>query len=257
MTVPRTISKSVGLKGVNRSADVKTVQQLLNGVPANEGRPKPKLVEDSLCGNKTINAIHRFQLKHFGWKGADGRVDPGHRTINKLNSLNQFEPPVPIHRTGQFMFQSIREGPFLNSGDENDWFFLISDARSSAVYFFTIFHRGAGGPKGPVNNNVPIPKAADFQTPAVILKTAPMLMNVDEFDCFAHYESRLAFRADKEDPRNYTSKFTLELVPPDDSPVSLESIKRVFVNVHVKSSTSRVFFGHRLVLVRRADGSRP
>jgi len=42
---------------------------------------------DSICGEKTKKAIQMFQLKHFGWKLADGRVDPYKQTIAKLNEL--------------------------------------------------------------------------------------------------------------------------------------------------------------------------
>lgn len=86
----RNIRASVGaMGGVNLIEDVRTVQELLNGVPPGQGGPAPPLVVDGVCGPKTINAIQKFQLHHFGWSGADGRVDPGGPTIQKLNELNQ------------------------------------------------------------------------------------------------------------------------------------------------------------------------
>jgi peptidoglycan hydrolase-like protein with peptidoglycan-binding domain len=82
-----TITAPVGIKGVNRIADVRTIQKALNDVPINQGRAMPPLVMDGICGNKTKDAIQKFQVKHFGWKFADGRVDPLKRTIAKLNQL--------------------------------------------------------------------------------------------------------------------------------------------------------------------------
>ena len=84
---PITISASVGMRGANLATDVLTIQQALNNVPFDQGQPLPLLDEDGICGPKTKNAIQNFQLKHFGWPGADGRVDPGQQTIAKLNEL--------------------------------------------------------------------------------------------------------------------------------------------------------------------------
>ena len=94
----RTISASVGLNGVNRPDDVTTVQLLLNKVPTDQGGPAPPLVVDGICGPKTRAAIQKFQLHHFGWAGADGRVDPGQQTMAKLNQFDTspVTPPVPV-----------------------------------------------------------------------------------------------------------------------------------------------------------------
>lgn len=91
------ISASVGRMAVNHHPDVVTVQHLLNQVPVESGGPATPLEEDGRCGAKTTGAIHVFQLEHFGWAGADGRVDPGHRTLAKLNEFDQdVAPPIPI-----------------------------------------------------------------------------------------------------------------------------------------------------------------
>lgn len=82
------IAASVGIKGVNKADDVRTIQQALNDVPPGQGRPTLALVVDGLCGPRTKDTIQKFQVKHFGWKFADGRVDPLKRTIAKLNQLN-------------------------------------------------------------------------------------------------------------------------------------------------------------------------
>ena len=82
-----TIAGSVGRSGKNRPCDVKTIQRALNQVPIHQGRPSPQLVVDGLNGSKTERAIYIFQKHHFGANYADARVDPGHRTIAKLNEL--------------------------------------------------------------------------------------------------------------------------------------------------------------------------
>ena len=84
----RTISKSVGENGTNFKNDVTTVQELLNGVSPEKGGPSPKLDVDGLVGPKTIGAIKHFQKVACEFKFPDGRVDPGQKTITKLNELN-------------------------------------------------------------------------------------------------------------------------------------------------------------------------
>ena len=84
---PITISASVGMGGKNVAADVTKIQDALNRIPAGQGNPVPPLTVDGACGDKTKNAIQLFQIKHFGWSGADGRVDPGGQTLAKINAL--------------------------------------------------------------------------------------------------------------------------------------------------------------------------
>ena len=89
----RSITSSVGRMGArNVPQDVKTVQELLNKVRHGAGRPIPVLVQDAICGPKTISAIQKFQAHHFGWASTDGRVDPEGPTLRKLN---EFDGPVP------------------------------------------------------------------------------------------------------------------------------------------------------------------
>ncbi|BDC52929.1 hypothetical protein F183_A52440 [Bryobacterales bacterium F-183] len=92
--MPKSITASVGLLGKNFTADTLTVQNLLNNVPINLGGPNPLLDPDGKCGNKTCTAIQMFQLKHFGWSGADGRVDPGGITLTMLNAYSP-DPIIP------------------------------------------------------------------------------------------------------------------------------------------------------------------
>lgn len=87
------ITASVGLGGVNRTPDVLTVQRLLNGVPPEQGGPVPKLEEDGIVGQKTINAIAVFQRRQVGW--SDGRVDPGAETIRRLQAINEMPAGKP------------------------------------------------------------------------------------------------------------------------------------------------------------------
>lgn len=97
VTGPVVITASVGIGGVNRSADVFAVQEALNDITAGEGGANPKLVPSGTCDQKTKDAIQKFQIHHFGWSKADGRVDPGYRTHKLLNLLVS-HPPVPEER---------------------------------------------------------------------------------------------------------------------------------------------------------------
>ena len=125
----RTISRTVGRSAANWYNDVVTVQQLLNQVPAGEGGPQPKLKVDGLCGSKTNTAIQKFQLHHFGWSGADGRVDPGHQTIAKLNEYDQRGKPVlPKFRGTQFTICRHDDSKIAMPAEGLDWFFDVQDS---------------------------------------------------------------------------------------------------------------------------------
>jgi peptidoglycan hydrolase-like protein with peptidoglycan-binding domain len=82
------ITQSVGERGTNRAADVRTIQEALNRVDPRAGGPNPKLAVDGICGPLTKAAIWRFQSAHFGAKQADSRVDPNQFTIAKLRELS-------------------------------------------------------------------------------------------------------------------------------------------------------------------------
>lgn len=86
------ISMPVGERGRNIPDDVSTIQDALNRVQPADGGPKLPLKVDGICGPKTKGAIQTFQLKHFGWKGADSRIEPGKQTLAKLNQL--LGPPM-------------------------------------------------------------------------------------------------------------------------------------------------------------------
>lgn len=89
---------SVGSGGQNRTADVKTIQEMLNKALPAWGGPNPKLVPDGLCGNLTKAAIRRFQEVQLStYFFADGRVDPGGMTLRRLNHVwNVNDPPAGI-----------------------------------------------------------------------------------------------------------------------------------------------------------------
>lgn len=93
---PVTLSGSVGSGGMNRSDDVRKVQEALNRVPPEKGGPVPPLVVDGLCGPKTTAAIWKFQ-KTQGVP-ADGRIDPGQATIAKLNTVLGASGPASSDR---------------------------------------------------------------------------------------------------------------------------------------------------------------
>ena len=73
------IKGSVGTGGKNGIADTKKIQKLLNAI-----FPSALLSVDGDCGQKTIRKIKRFQKRYMA--KPDGRVDPGGRTMKKLNA---------------------------------------------------------------------------------------------------------------------------------------------------------------------------
>jgi peptidoglycan hydrolase-like protein with peptidoglycan-binding domain len=77
------IRRSVGQGGANLEADVRVIQQLLN---KQDLTPLSALQEDGHCGATTITAIRHFQARSLGIQSPDGRVDPGGRTLRRLNS---------------------------------------------------------------------------------------------------------------------------------------------------------------------------
>jgi len=96
------ISASVGISSTNRANDVGVIQDALNRVSPAEGGPSPLLVKDGICGPKTKNAIQQFQLKQFGWSGADGKINPGGQTITRLNELVGGGAERPLDSNGGY-----------------------------------------------------------------------------------------------------------------------------------------------------------
>lgn len=102
------ISASVGLGGVNRPPDVRTVQELLNDVRPDRGGPVPLLVVDGLCGPLTRAAIRKFQMS-MKLPVQDSRVDPGGPTLQALYSerLNKSANPDRKIREAQRLATAI------------------------------------------------------------------------------------------------------------------------------------------------------
>ncbi len=88
-----TISKSVGKTGVNSSADVGVIQQLLNKFIDAKQLQVERLVTDNDCGPLTRNAIGLFQSIYLGHKKPDHRVDPNGQTLEALNG-----PPTQLQK---------------------------------------------------------------------------------------------------------------------------------------------------------------
>ncbi len=85
---------SVGLGGVNQSADVRSVQGLLNDVRPERGGPVPPLDVDGLAGPLTCSAIRNFQQAlRLPYK--DARVDPAGPTLQALNSERRNKSASP------------------------------------------------------------------------------------------------------------------------------------------------------------------
>lgn len=77
----KTLSASVGRKGVNHPDDVSLVQRLLN---SNLPVPSPPLSENGIIDESTMSAIETYQKQILGSKSPDGRVDPKGQTFQSL-----------------------------------------------------------------------------------------------------------------------------------------------------------------------------
>lgn len=90
------LTAAVGAEAPNHAADVRAVQAALNQVPAADGGPVERLAVDGTCGPRTIAAIARFQMRHFGW--TDFRVDRGMGTAKLLGDHPAAAPPPARER---------------------------------------------------------------------------------------------------------------------------------------------------------------
>jgi hypothetical protein len=98
----KSILKSVGQGGANQMADVKVIQQLLNSHTSAVGLTIPLRV-DGAAGPKTISTIKEFQKRVVGLAVPDGKVDPGGRTLAKLNlPASVGAPAKPTFVNGTF-----------------------------------------------------------------------------------------------------------------------------------------------------------
>lgn len=81
-----TIRNRVGRGQVNQRDDVILVQTLINQ-QINRIAPLAPLKVDGLVGDRTINAIMKYQQVVVGLRQPDGRVDPGGKTIQALQGI--------------------------------------------------------------------------------------------------------------------------------------------------------------------------
>ena len=151
-----TLTASVGrMGGLNRTDDVRKVQIALNKVPATSGGPpKPLETTTGVCGPKTIEAIQLFQIKHFGWCGADGRVDVNGVTHQKLN---EFDGPVggttvdPVGPTVDPVVTSESFSIRLDApGDQkflaNEWRLMFTDEANETSCVYRVDSTGSSRP---------------------------------------------------------------------------------------------------------------
>jgi peptidoglycan hydrolase-like protein with peptidoglycan-binding domain len=83
-----------GFKAKNLDSDVRTIQKALNQIKPLHGGPTVPLAVDGKCGPKTNSAIWNFQFKQFKAKGADGLIEPGKQTIQRIHQLLFSNAPV-------------------------------------------------------------------------------------------------------------------------------------------------------------------
>ncbi len=97
------IGASVGARGRNVAADVRTIQEQLNALMP-PGRTR--LAVDGKCGPLTIGAIRSFQQVVCGMRNPDGLVEPDRKTIAAMcDSASAAKwaglaaPPLPVDAT--------------------------------------------------------------------------------------------------------------------------------------------------------------
>lgn len=94
------IAASVGENAKNRESDVRIIQKALNNIMQyNILAPLPPLTEDGIAGRNTKVAIRQFQRVAVGMTAPDGRIDPGGKTIAKLNAVINTATKLPKAKT--------------------------------------------------------------------------------------------------------------------------------------------------------------
>ncbi|MEX6827408.1 peptidoglycan-binding protein, partial [Pseudomonas aeruginosa] len=79
--------------GVNRSTDVRAIQQLLN-IRRSAWSSRPLRV-DGMCGTQTLRAIAEAQYRLVGRPRSDGRIDPNGPTLRLLNAMRSVPRAAP------------------------------------------------------------------------------------------------------------------------------------------------------------------
>lgn len=80
------IGSSVGNNATNNENDVLTIQSLLNKC-IHRLSPIRRLKADGDCGPLTVGVIIEFQRRIMNFKTPDGRIDPGGKSLDKMNEL--------------------------------------------------------------------------------------------------------------------------------------------------------------------------
>ena len=132
------ISASVGKGGINRKPDVTLVQHLLNAHVRAMGLPV--LAEDGGIGDKTEDAIVRYQQMVLGNRDLDGRIDVGGGTWKALVAGRTVAPPspppapqpAPASQLSGSAWWHANQGNYPNSGKLAD---LSSPFREKAMRF--------------------------------------------------------------------------------------------------------------------------
>jgi hypothetical protein len=175
---------------VNRAADVLVIQDALNRVPLHEGGRPPgkRLPVNGTCGPQTIEAIQLFQLKQFGWPGADGKIFPNGETHTRLNQilgggiagpggLTSTEPS-----TEAFMIRMSTGGYDKTLITQVDTLFLwIEDAANGVTAMYRVLHF--------FSRKVPAPPPFKFGLPEAMSWPEPISVGAFEKAGF-HYISR-------------------------------------------------------------------
>ena len=185
------IADKVGRSCVNRAVDVAAIQDALNRVPIHEGGtpPNKRLPVNGTCGPQTIEAIQLFQLKQFGWPGADGKIFPNGETHTRLNQILGTDILVPgvltpptEPSTEAFLIRMSTGGHGSTKISElNTLFLWIEDAanRINAVYRVLHFH----------SRKEPAPSLLGFGLPEAMSWPEPIPVGAFENAGF-HYISR-------------------------------------------------------------------
>ena len=139
--MPVEIKFKVGIGCTNNKIDVGNIQDALGRIKPADGGAVPPLVIDGLCGKKTIDAIQKFQLKHFGWSGADGKIFPDGQTLKKINEI--LKDPVVTAPTGVRWRVEFNTGPKRNSlGKLETWYLYFTDLDEKKSYRFRLKRNG-------------------------------------------------------------------------------------------------------------------
>jgi peptidoglycan hydrolase-like protein with peptidoglycan-binding domain len=124
------ITASVGADGVNRAADVRLVQQLLNRHMNALGLAL--LLVDDDAGPNVIEAIREYQRQVVGLANPDGRIDPGGRSWKALAAGDALAlPPDPGLLSGKAWWLT-NQARFPNSAALAD---LASPFRENVTRF--------------------------------------------------------------------------------------------------------------------------